>query len=166
MLRVRVRAVRRVLPVRVRRPVPMDVVPAGRQCGHAAVVPAGRRPTPVLDGRGPSGLAHSRRPGRVPHGGQRGRGSRPARMDTALRLPGLRVPAAHSGPVHSPQRYHVRHLRAHHGRAGPSPRVPRPTGDIIIYTFNIILCFILIRNRVFTFNTLIMRLMYPTVFVQ
>lgn len=129
MLRVRVRAVRRVLPVRVRRPISVDVDAAGRQRGHAAVVPSGRWPASVLDRGGPPGLAYGRRPGGVPHGGQQGRGCRPARLDSALRLPGVRVPAAHARPVHSPQRHHVLHVRAHHGPARRSPLVPGSTGN-------------------------------------
>lgn len=129
MLRVRIRAVRRVLPIRVRRSVPVDVVPAGRQRSYAAVVPAGRRPAPVLDRGRPPRLAHRRHPGSLPHGGQRGRGRRSTWLDTALRLSGLRVPAAHASPVRSPQRHHVRHVRAHHGRAWPTPRVSSPTGN-------------------------------------
>lgn len=102
MLRIRIRAVRRVLPVRVRRSIAVDVVTAGGQRGHAALVPAGRRPASVLDRSGPSRLADRRRPNGVPHGRQRGRGRRSPRMDSALRLPGLRVPAAHAGPVRGP----------------------------------------------------------------
>lgn len=95
MLRIRVRSVRRVLSVRIRLEVSLDVVPAGRQRGHAAVVPACRRSPTILDRGGPSRVAHCRYPGGVPHGGQRGRGRGLARLDTTLRLPGLRVPAAY-----------------------------------------------------------------------
>lgn len=136
-LRVRVRAVRRLLPVRVRFPVTVDLDTAGGQRGHAAVVPAGRWPAEILDRGGPPVLAHCRRPGRVPHGGQRGRGRRPTRMDTPLRLPGLRIAAAYASPLRSTQRYHVRHLRAHHGHDRPIPLAPGQTGNECII---ILLC--------------------------